>query len=80
MPEDQKPEVDPSQPAAGGWVPTPMQQAMGVGAVSFLMGLAPVFLELSGVAGKICAGVCGALALGIGTFLGIKSAGPRRLP
>lgn len=72
------PPVDPSQPAAGGWVPTPMQQAMGVGVCSSLMGFAPVCLEFPSPYGKVAAGLCAALATGLGVFLGLKSAGPRK--
>lgn len=69
--------VDPSKPAAGGWVPTPAQQALGVAACAFLMGMAPVCLEIPGIEGKVSAGVCGALAAGLGVLLGLRSAGPR---
>jgi len=74
------PPVDPSQPAAGGWTPTPLQRALGVGLVSTLGALAPSLLAaLPGRPGVIAAAVCGALALGIAAALGMASAGPRRL-
>lgn len=74
------PPVDPSQPAAGGWVPTPGQRAMAVGAVSSLTmlggGLATSF---PGSKVALFAGLtCGALAIGIATALGMNSAGPRK--
>lgn len=80
LPAPVAPAVDPSQPAAGGWVPTPAQRAIGVGVVTSLGALAPALLAaFPGKPGLIAAAVCGALALGLSTLLGMNSAGPRKL-
>lgn len=79
MPEDQK-NVDPSQPAAGGWVPSPKEQAIGIGLVSTLGSVAigaPTVLP--GHVGLVVAMLAAALALGITAALGLRSAGPRSL-
>lgn len=70
--------VDPSKPAAGGWTPSPMQLAIGTGLCASLGAFAlsaPAIIP--GVPGLVTAAICGALALGISTILGMKSAGPR---
>lgn len=71
--------IDPLKPGAGGWTPTPMQQALGAGACASLMAMAPACLELPSPYGKVLAGLCGALAVGLAVFLGTKSAGPRKV-
>lgn len=74
------PTVDPSQPAAGGWTPSPKERAMGVALVASLgsFGAAATTI-LPGTPGVISAAVCAAMALGIATVLGMNSAGPRSL-
>lgn len=73
-----QPPVDPSQPAAGGWVPTPKERALGTVAVAVLGSLAPVLItQIPGPVGIITACVAGALAAGIAAVLGMQSAGPR---
>lgn len=80
MPDPEKTAVDPSQPAAGGWVPTPAQRAGGVAAVAALGSFAATAPSIiPGKGGLIAAAVCAALALGIATVLGMNSAGPRNL-
>ena len=70
--------VDPSKPAAGGWTPTPAQRAIGVAVVTALGALAPALVAaFPGKVGLISGAVCGAVALGVGTLLGMQSAGPR---
>lgn len=69
-----------SPAAAGGWVPSPAQRALGIGAVSTLFAIAGGAKEaIPGTAGSIVALVCLALAGGLGVALGMASAGPRRL-
>ncbi len=77
MPEETP--VDPSQPAAGGWVPTPAQRAIGAALVASLGGFAAAAPGiLPGTPGLITAAVCAAAALGIASVLGMNSAGPRK--
>lgn len=71
--------VDPNTPAAGGWVPTPAQRAIGAGLCASLGSFAAVAPGiLPGTPGLVVAGLCAALALGLGTVLGMNSAGPRK--
>lgn len=74
------PAVDPSQPAAGGWVPTPAQRAMGAGAVGTLTMFGGALLtQFPGSKVAMVGGLaCLALATGLGTALGMNSAGPRK--
>jgi len=67
-----------SPPGAGGWTPTPGQRVAGTLIAGVLGSLAPVLLTaLPHPWGTIAAAVSGALALGLGTLLGLSSAGPR---
>lgn len=72
--------ADPSKPAAGGWTPTPAQRAISVAAASALGALAVSLpAAVPGKWGVALSAVCAALALGLGTLLGLSSAGPRTL-
>ena len=65
-------------PGEGGWVPTTGQRFAGTIGATVLGAFVPVLLTVVPPPWNLLAStLVGGLALGVSTFLGVKSAGPR---